>query len=248
MTAEAAPEVGEAAELPRLVIDDSARDPSSRIWYALPGGFMDVPLAALDPDPGSDAERHLEQTMGLVLDAAPAEVRERYLVALRDVHAMARYMQSEGVLGCSIGMHLADDGTSALSVFTVALKEIEWSPPKVTAVRAVALRESSENVGMLTLAGGHPASVADTFVPKFAAPGVPPQDLYQCNVYVPDPSGSQLAVLTLSTTAVSVRPHYRQMMEGVAYTVSFVDPMPEIERAAQGGSGKAKDDIASDFG
>jgi hypothetical protein len=243
----------EQTPLPRLVIEDSALDPTSQIWYALPGGFVDIPLAALAPEPGTEGEQRLEQAMALVLEATPGAVRDRYLGALRDVHAMARYMQREGVIGCSMGMHLADDGSGALSVFTVALRDIEWAPPKLTALRAVAERQSAQNIAALVLAGGHPASVADTVVPRFSAPGLPPQDLYQCNVYVPDPAGARLAILTLSTTAVGVRSHYRQMMEGIAYTVSFVDPMPEIERAVRGeggtvGSDQIKDQIASDFG
>ncbi|WP_189039872.1 hypothetical protein [Streptomyces daqingensis] len=237
-----------AEPLPRLVIDDSARDTTSKIWYALPSGFMAVPLERLSPSTGSEPEQQLEKVETLVLDAAPAEVREHYLGALRDVRAMAEYMQREEIIDCCMGMHLADDGSSAASVFTVTLQQIDWSPPKVTVLRAVASRESAANIGLLTLPGDNPASVADTLVREFSVPGQRPQDLYQCTVYVPDPSGLQLAILTLSTTAVSVRPHYRQMMEGVAYTVSFVDPMPEIERAARGGFSRVKDDIASDFG
>ncbi|MFE6175329.1 hypothetical protein [Streptomyces sp. NPDC056464] len=41
-------------------------------------------------------------------------------------------------------------------------------------------------------------------------------------------------------------------MEGIAHTVSFHDPLPEIERAARGdgtdGGRTVKDDIAGDFG
>ena len=69
---------------------------------------------------------------------------------------------------------------------------------------------------------------------------------------MPAPSGTQLGVLTLSSTAVGSRTHYRDMMAGIAHTVSFHDPMPEIERAARGdgsdGTGGVAGDIASDFG
>ncbi|MGR6973076.1 hypothetical protein ACU639_26380 [Streptomyces cynarae] len=85
-----------------------------------------------------------------------------------------------------------------------------------------------------------------------ALEGLPSQDLYQCNLYIPAPSGTQLGVFTLSGTAVGSRKHYRDMMEGFAATVSFQDPLPEIERAARGdtadGAGSAADDIVADFG
>ncbi|MFE5895285.1 hypothetical protein ACFQ6E_41120 [Streptomyces sp. NPDC056462] len=243
---------GESDASPRLLIDDSARDPSSKIWYALPGGYFDVPLAALDAEPGSEQEERLENLMALVVDCAPETERDRYAGAVHDVRHMVRYMRSEGIIGCSLGMHYADDGSSAVSVFTVALKDIEWAPPKLTAVRAVSLRESPENVGLLTLPGGRPGSVSDTLVTTPAVAGGVAQELYQCNLYVPAPSGAQLAVLTLSTVAVNSRRHYRDLMESIAHTVAFQDPMPEIERAARGdggGSGRTvKDDIAGDFG
>ncbi|MGW0560944.1 hypothetical protein ACWDZ4_09970 [Streptomyces sp. NPDC003016] len=243
----------EAPENPiRLVIDDTARDPSSKIWYALPGGYFNVPIDALDPEPGSEQETHLEQALASILELAPEDQRDRYTGALRDVRFMAGQMRSEGVIACSLGMHYADDGSSASSVFTVALRDIDWAPARITAVRAVSLRESAENVGLLTLPGGRPAAVSDTMITMPALEEVPSQDVYQCNLYIPAPSGTQLGVLTLSTTAVGSRKHYRDMMQGIAHTVSFHDPMPEIERAARGdkadGAGSIADDIASDFG
>lgn len=241
-------------DLPRLVIDDSARDPSSKLWYALPGGYFDIPLALLDADPGSAEGAYVEHIMGLVVDAAPEAERDRYLGAMRDMRFMVRQMRTEGVFGCSLGMHHADDGSSAVSVFTVALQDIEWAPPKVIALRAVSLRECPENVGVLSLPGRHPAAVSDTVARVPAAEGLPSQDLYQCNLYVPAPSGTQLAVLTLSSPAVGSRREYRDMMEGIAHTVSFQDPMPEIERAARGENGadgpssNVQNAIAADFG
>lgn len=236
----------------RLVIDDSARDPSAKIWYALPGGYVDVPLGALDAEPGSEHEAELDHVMALIADSAPESEHDRYTGALRDVRYMVRQMQREGIVGCSLGMHFADDGSSAVSVFTVALRDIEWAPPKLTAVRAVSLRECPVNVALLTLPGGGPGAVSDTLVTMPALGGLPAQELYQCNLYIPAPSGVQLAVLTLSTTAVSSRKHYRELTEGIAHTVSFSDPMPEIERAARGnddgGGDSVRDRIADDFG
>ncbi|MFG2739003.1 hypothetical protein ACGFY0_02875 [Streptomyces chartreusis] len=243
----------EAAELPMgLVIDDTARDPSSKIWYALPDSFVDVPIEALDPEPGSEQETYLVQALALVLGVAPEDQRDRYTGALRDVRFMARQMRSEGVIACSLGMHYADDGSSASSVFTVALTDIEWAPAKVTAVRAVSLRESAENVALLTLPGSRPAAISDTVITMPALEGVPSHEVYQCNLYIPAPSGTQLGVLTLSTTAVGSQKHYRELMEGIAHTVSFHDPLPEIKRIARGdatdGPGGIANDIASDFG
>lgn len=243
----------ETANTPlRLVIDDSARDPSAKIWYALPRGYVDVPLAALDPEPGSEHEAQLDQVMALIADCTPASEHDRYAGALRDVRFMVRQMQSEGIVGCSMGMHFADDGSSAVSVLTVALRDIAWAPPKLTAVRAVSARECPINVALLTLPGGRPGAVSDTLVTMPAVGGMPAQELYQCDLYIPAPSGVQLAVLTLSSTAVDSRTYYRELMESVAHTVSFSDPMPEIERAARGdgdGNGDSiRNRIADDFG
>lgn len=242
------------AEKPlRLVIDDSARDTSAKLWYALPDGYLDVPLEALDPAPGTEHEELFMNVIALVLDSAPEDQRDRYVGALRDMRFMVAQMRSEGVIGCSLGMHFAEDGSSALSVVTAALRDIEWAPPKLTAVRAASVRESPTNVKLLTLPGGRPGSISDTLVTAPAVAGMPAQDLYQCDVYVPAPSGAQLAVLTLSTTAVSARAHYRDWMEAIAHTVAFHDPLPEIERTVRGdqpdaGSGNIRDGITADFG
>ncbi|WP_030952204.1 hypothetical protein [Streptomyces sp. NRRL S-481] len=237
----------------RLVIDDSARDTSAKLWYALPDGYLDVPLEALDPAPGTEHETLFMNVMALVLGSAPEDQRDRYVGALRDMRFMVAQMRSEGVIGCSLGMHFAEDGTSASSVVTVALRDIEWAPPKLTAVRAASLRESPTNVKLLTLPGGRPGSISDTLVTAPAVAGMPAQDLYQCDVYIPAPSGAQLAVLALSTTAVSTRAHYRDWMEAIAHTVTFHDPLPEIERTVRGdqpdaGSGNIRDGITADFG
>ncbi|MFC3578153.1 hypothetical protein ACFOZ0_33840 [Streptomyces yaanensis] len=236
----------------RLFIDDSARDPSSKIWYALPGGYLNVPLDALDAAPGTEHEARLEHLMALVADSAPEAERDRFAGTVRDVRYMVREMHSEGIIGCALGMHYADDGSSAVSVVTVALRDIEWAPPKVTAVRAATLRESAENVELVTLPGGLSGAVSDSLLTVPAVAGMPIQELYQCNVYIPAPSGVQLAVLTLSTVAVDSRKHYRDLMLAIAYTVSFHDPMRDIERAARGeeadGPGSIANGIAADFG
>ena len=243
-----------ATEKPlRLVIDDSARDTTAKLWYALPDGYLDVPLEALDPAPGTEHEEQFTNVMALILGCVPEEQRDRYVGALRDMRFMVAQMRTEGVIGCSLGMHFGDDGSSSLSVVTVALRDIEWAPPKLTAVRAVSLRESPTNVKLLTLPGGLPGSISDTLVTVPAAVGMPAQDLYQCDVYIPAPSGAQLAVLNLSTTAVSARAHYRDWMEAIAHTVAFHDPLPEIERTMRGdgpdaGSDIVKHSITADFG
>ncbi|MDQ8702017.1 hypothetical protein RCO28_05865 [Streptomyces sp. LHD-70] len=57
----------------------------------------------------------------------------------------------------------------------------------------------------LRLPGGGRGSFCDTLVTAPAVAGMPAQDLYQCDVYIPAPSGYQPAVLSLSTTAVGSR-------------------------------------------
>ncbi|MDQ0993959.1 hypothetical protein [Streptomyces sp. V3I7] len=230
-----------------LGIADSARDATSKLWFATPRGFMDVPLAALGPDQGTELDANFDGFVGHLLEAVEEEARERCLEAMLAVRFLARMMRNEGMIGCFLGMHFADDGTSAASVLTVALRDIEWAPPKMTATRAVTLRENSTNVGLLTLPGGLPAGVSETLVQVPGEGARPTQELYQCDLYVPSPSGVQLAILNLSTTCTSSRTYYRQLLEAIAPTVSFTDPTPEIDRAVNGPSA-AQNQITSDFG
>lgn len=254
MSDETTTQAGEpTGPLPRLIIDESAKDRSSRIWYALPGSFIEIPLSAMDPAPGSTEEAYLSEAMGAVLEAAPESTRGTYAAALNDVRIMSRYMRREGIIACCLGMHADDDGSPSLAVFTVSLNAIEWTPAKITAARAIVDRHNIENIGFLTLPGGHPASVSDTVVSQFSAGGMDPEDIYQCNLYVPDPAGTQLATLTLTSTSVRSRRHYRDLMEGIAHTVAFQDPLPDIERTARkiadAKTGQStQKDIADDFG
>lgn len=57
------------------------------------------------------------------------------------------------------------------------------------------------------------------------------RSLYEATAYLPFPDGRNLAVLTLTTTAVDAREHYRDIHRAMAEMVSFDNPLPEEFKA-----------------
>ena len=57
------------------------------------------------------------------------------------------------------------------------------------------------------------------------------RSLYEATAYLPFPDGRNLAVLTLTTTAVDARENYRDIHRAMAEMVSFDNPLPEEFKA-----------------
>ncbi|OON78471.1 hypothetical protein [Streptomyces tsukubensis] len=213
-----------------LVVHDSARDPRATLWFAVPPGYVEVPLDGVEVE-GEDtlpagARGRLASARGL-------------LGALRDV----------GVVHCSVGTHRDDaeggDGRALLSLFAVVWREIAWAPPAVTAARCVAQgREVEwmddvpcgpaalcEAVGGLSGATAASAmSVASVASAASAAYATAADDrpVLQIRACLPHPDGRRLAVLTVSTGEVTRRRLYREMLRTVVGAVRFESPLTAV--------------------
>lgn len=219
---------------PRFVVDDSARDPDATVWFAEPAGFTVLPLHALTAAPGSPGAEQLRTALTPLLDAAPDEVaRQRFIAQLAAGQQMMVALAEVGTVHCSIGMHRddtdeaeggAEGGDPLISFFTVSWRDTAWSPRAVTAARAVAAAEGHSDIEYVELACG-PASLGETVRTAASDSGLPQGPLLQVHAYAPHPDGRRLAVLTLSTTAVGRREHYRRILRQIAETVSFDNPL-----------------------
>ncbi|MFD3583974.1 hypothetical protein [Streptomyces sp. NPDC058683] len=194
------------------VIDDSARSEEAEVWFALPPGFVPLPLQELTMA-GHD----------------PAQATGP-LTALGPVLRLAQLLLEAGTVHCCLGLHSDDEdgGGPLLSFFTLAWRGTGWTPRSVLAARAASGAENAEHIATLDLPCG-PASLVET---RLAAPPelglAVPCELLQVTVYVPCLDGQRIAILSLATTNVEKASHYRALLTDIAGTVSFENPLPDV--------------------
>ncbi|MFJ9564386.1 hypothetical protein ACIRQQ_30650 [Streptomyces fuscichromogenes] len=194
------------------VIDDSARSEDSDVWFALPPGFVPLPLSDL-----AAAARGAAQVAGPLTGLGP-------------VLRLAQLLLEAGAVHCCLGLHADDEGNSepVLSLFTLTWRGTDWAPRSVLAGRAAAGAGETEHIEMLDLPSG-PASLVQTRLNTPPELGLgAPSGLVQVTAYVPCSDGRRIAILSLATTAVEHAQHYRDLLRDIAGTVSFEDPLREV--------------------
>lgn len=208
-----------------IFIDPSARILDADIWFALPAGFVPLPLDGLvQPTEilkGAGTTR-LPRTLVEVLDFVDG--RQQLVSLLPPVQRMFQVLADSGVIHCSVGLHRDDEGDGSLlpSLFTLSWTATAWAPRGVTAARIAAGLLDARHAEVLDLPCG-PASLAESLVSSEVTDA--PQELLQIAVHVPYPDAVRLAVLTLSTLAVHRADHYREVLRAVARMVTFENPV-----------------------
>jgi hypothetical protein len=210
-----------------FVIDPSAGMPDADIWFALPAGFVPVPLTELigaeEVPSSAEGQRHSPEALAAML-TGPENSRQ-LLELLAPVRRLAHVLAYSGVIHCSVGLHRDDegDGSLLLSLFTLGWRETSWAPRGVMAARAAAGMADASHVEALDLPCG-PATLVEIRTSPQAADVS--QELLQDVVYVPFPDARKLAILTLSTIAVHRSGHYRDLLRETARMVTFDNPLP----------------------
>ncbi|MFJ9901876.1 hypothetical protein ACIRVK_03035 [Streptomyces sp. NPDC101152] len=219
---------------PRVVIDDSVNDPYAGIWFAVPGGFTEMPLDVLLASPASaEADRLREAIAPLVAAFPDAMARQQFIAQLASGQQLLRALREVGTVHCSLGVHHDDlgagSGQALHSLFTVSWRDIAWSPRSVNAARAVASAEEHSDIEYLELPSG-PASMGETVRTASPGSGIPALPLLQIQAYLPHPDCRRMAVLMLSTTAVERRLEYRAILRQIAELTSFESPLAEAQQ------------------
>lgn len=212
-----------------FTLHPSVFDPGPGIWFAVPAGFVQVPLDALLEATGEVREGRIPGALTPLLESAPDEAARNQLIAqLGPVEQMLRNLTSEGTTYCSLGLHRDDTtGESSgplLSFLTVTWVHTAWAPRRVTVARIVATAHGHSEVGYGELACG-PAAFSEIVRTTPAESGLPQGPLLQIHAHLPHPDGRSLAILTLSTVSVVHREHYRAVLREIAEFVSFDDPL-----------------------
>ncbi|MEU6067334.1 hypothetical protein ABZ864_23285 [Streptomyces sp. NPDC047082] len=209
-------------------IDSSVRTPDADVWFALPAGFIPLPLRELAQSEGAqDTADSPQHPLGALMEVMRSPEERRHLATLlAPVGRMFQILACSAVIHCSLGLHRDDDGDGRLlpSLFTLSWRATAWAPRKVTASLVAAGFADARHVESLELSCG-PALLVETLVSTQVTADVS-QELLQVAVYVPFPSATKLAVLTLSTTAEHHADNYRNLIREVAGMVTFENPLP----------------------
>ena len=216
---------GEEVPDPEYAVDESALRHDCDLWFALPPGFVEVPVDALAGAPTQEQTEALLEAVTSLLDLLPPERQEEFLTHLKEATALPGVLRQAGMSHCCLGLHLGDDGRLLQSVLTVVWREHPWTPPKLTAARAaLAVSEDTLSADYVNLPCG-PGALTETIAERAD------QKVYQATGYLPHPDGRQLVIVTLSSPAVEARGYFRDMLDGIVRMVSFENPLPEHIRA-----------------
>ena len=230
---------------PTIILDDSVTDPEAELWFAEPAGFTALPLDALLPEPDSSAAENLRAAVAPFLDSAPDElVRQQFIANVASGQQLLGALREFGMVHCSLGLHRDDadeagttNGQPLFSYFTISWRDTAVAPRGVTAARAVTSAEGHTGIEFLELPCG-PATLSETTLTPPAESGLPQQPLLQVHAHLPHPDCKRMAVLSISTTAVARRAEYRAILEQIAGTVSFENP---LDSGTSGTSGTSEE-------
>ncbi|MFR9674649.1 hypothetical protein [Streptomyces sp. TR06-5] len=230
--------------------DHTTASPRPAFWYEIPHGYLQVDLH-------SGAERLDE--VAAQIRALPEDLRDRADQVFRLYALIMWEMQRNRVQGCAVGMH-PDDGdgvtTSVLTVFSV---DTRGTNPKaaLTTLMASGFGDSTESgvvpVELPCGLGFRAERVRPAPVPGRPADGGDQPDeepVWQGMVAIPDIRSSAIIVMQLVSASVHLADDYRNVLQGVAGTVSFTDPAHAGGAAGETepAPGSAAEAVRNDFG
>jgi hypothetical protein len=234
-------------------VPDCARLESERevaFWYGIPHGYHRIDLTP-------SAER-LEAIVGQVRDF-PAESQNAAERVLRFYARVATSMQAHSVQACLLGMHPDDQGSFQQSVITVSTMPSQGmdSDLIVAGVAGLGVSENSEvDITPLQLPCG--TAFFAQRRRRVPAPGRPVRGgsreafVWQGTIAVAHLDRTSTVVLQLVTQANDNVEDYRDILVGVAHTLTFADPYAtgsdtEQDRETRA-QGHAAELMRNDFG
>lgn len=230
--------------------ETSATKPAPAFWYDIPHGYLRLEIR---PD------RETLDEMARQILALPEDVRDRADQVFRLYAIVMWEMQKQRVQGCAIGMHPDDRGGAAMSVLTVSSVEMQGVNPKAvlaTLMASGAGETPDKGIRPVELPSGPgflTESVERSLVPGAAGEaGEGPADapVWRGMVAIPDTRNSAAIAVQLITPSLELADDYRNVLLGVASTVTFTDPRlaDGAADAAEAEPGTAAHAVRSDFG
>ncbi|GGX34635.1 hypothetical protein [Streptomyces chryseus] len=229
---------------------DVASEPRPAFWYGLPHGYL-----RLDLDPP------FEQVVALIQQvlSLPDELRERAEEVVRFYTGVVGLLNAQQVQGCAIGLHPDETGGAVSSVLTVSTVPASGVNAKLVLASMAGTAADNPDEGMRPLELPWGTGFIAEKKRRTVAPGRPPEGagvspedvVWQGTVAVTGSGMPDIVVVQLVTAAVDLADDYRNVLLGVAHTLSFTDPSPRDEPGGDGGTGRgsaATNAIRNDFG
>lgn len=200
------------------------------MWFRLPPGYYSLDdVDALEETASAFLERILDSKTGLD-------------DALRNVHSLASLLTATrdgDSVHASVGIHPDGESGACLSFFMVSMTAVTPRPSALAVAQcALAMAQSplwNSNTGrLLELPSGMPAAlVAGRLAPpppsllENAGVTAASSEVFQARLTVACPTGEHIAVADLSSAATRHAEAYTSILEGIAQTVSFIEPVPQ---------------------
>ncbi|MGR8007908.1 hypothetical protein [Streptomyces hypolithicus] len=229
---------------------ETASDPKPLFWYGLPHGYLQLDL---DP-PYEQVVELINQVLSL-----PEELRERAEEVARFYAGAVSLLNAQNVQGCAIGMHPDEIGGFTLSVLTVSTVPASGVNAKLVLASMAGTAADKPDEGMRPLELPCGTGFIAEKKRRTVAPGEPPEGsetppegtVWQGTVAVTGAGMPDIVVVQLVTAAVGLADDYRNVLLGVANTLTFTDPSPREETGDQGNTGPgspATNSMRNDFG
>ncbi|MEU6578345.1 hypothetical protein [Streptomyces sp. NPDC046805] len=205
------------------VFTEALNVPKPVLWYGLPYGYLQ-----LDLDP--PVERVVELIKEVL--SLPDELRDRAEQVVRFYAGVVGLLNAQSVLGCAMGLHPDEAGGFTSSVLTVSAFPVSGVNAKLMLASLAGTAGDMPDEGLRPLelpCGTGFLAEAKRRVP---APGAPPEGsdappegtVWQGTVAVTGPGTRDIVLLQMVTPAVDLADSYRDILLGVAHTLSFTDP------------------------
>lgn len=228
---------------------NEARKPA--FWYAIPHGYLSLDLAPAV----ENLEKLIEQVRGL-----PDELRDQAERVLRFYAAFVTEMNRQHVQACLVGMHPDETGGAAMSVLTVSTIPTNGSNADLVVANMAGLgaaERPEEGIVPLELPCGTGFLTERT--QRATAPGRAPDGsdsplqgtVWQGTVAAPEADQSSVILLQLVTPAIDQADDYRDILLGVAHTLTFTDPYAADSATEAGPASETQghaEAIRNDFG
>ena len=206
------------------VAQEAASQSQPLFWFNMPRGFVQ-----LDLNPSIErVEALVEQVLNL-----PDDLRGHAERVLQFWAGIITLMNANDVQVSAIGLHPDDNDGISFSVFTVSTVSTSGANPKLVLARLLEtgaeikddeMRPLELPCGIGFLMEKERRTVAPRSVPE-RGNSIPEGTVWQGTVAVAGTGSSDITVLQLVTAALDLTEDYRNVLLGIAATLTFSNPL-----------------------
>lgn len=216
-------------------------------WYGIPHGY-----AKLDLDPPRERIEQLVRD----LNTLPDEQRTQASHVLQFYAGFVTTLKAQNVHMCAVGYHPDDDGTIVTSTLTVSTVATSGHNAKLVIAGLAGTAADDPDTGLRPLELHCGLGYLAEEKKRTVAPGRDPDspegplrgDVWQGTVAVTGSGTPDIIVIQLVTSALHLADVYRDILLGVARTLTFTDPTKPAPTPDQPRAGSAQAAMRDDFG